>query len=430
MKSKTLVVVLVTGALGAALGFGAQLMLPTLARVIDKQEPRPKQETQRETAKQEILYWVAPMDPNFRRDTPGKSPMGMDLIPVYANQEADAEKDAAVVKISPAVVNNLGVRSVQVSRSDLRRRIETVGYIDYDEGKISHIHLRTDGWIERLRVRAVGELVKKGQILFELYSPTLVNAQAELLQSYKTQRTGLIEASTKRLRSLGITSAQIKALRARGEVPDYVTVRASQDGVLAELNVREGMYVKPDTTVGMLADLSSVWLLAEVFEDQAHWVTEGLPAEMVLPYQPGKVWKGRIEYVYPTVDSKTRTLKVRLRFDNPSAELKPNMYTEVTILGKPKVGALSIPREALIRTGNSERVILALGEGRFRPAEVVSGMEAGDRTEILSGLTETDEVVVSGQFLIDSESSLTASLERMDDRKISEQSGSEPGLTP
>lgn len=366
-------------------------------------------------AEKKILYWVAPMDANYRRDGPGKSPMGMDLIPVYEGAASGAEDDPSVVMISPAVVNNMGVRTARARRQDLRRRIETVGYIDYDESRISHIHLRTDGWIERLKVKSVGERVRKGQLLFEFYSPTLVNAQAELLQAYRADRRPLIEASWARLRALDISEDQMTALVETGEVAELVKFFAPQDGVVAELNVAQGMYVKPSTSIMTLADLSTVWLLADVFERQSDWIALDQPAEVRLSYLPGRLWQGQVEYIYPALDAKTRSLKVRLEFDNPGEELKPAMYADVVIEGPAKPGVLTIPREALIRTGRSERVVLALGDGRFRSVEVVSGMESDGSVEILEGLDDGDEVVVSAQFLIDSESSLKASFIRMDD---------------
>ncbi len=362
------------------------------------------------TAERDILYWVAPMDPNFRRDGPGKSPMGMDLVPVYADSSSAA---GDVVSIHPAVVQNLGVRSETVTRGRLWRRIDTVGYVGYNEDLLSHIHLRTDGWIESLRVRSVGERVRRGDVLFELYSPDLVNAQEEFLQALKAGNSYLKSASRQRLQALGMSEAQVRGLESSRKVSRTIRILAGQDGIVDRLNVREGMYVKPATEVMSLADLSSVWLLADVFERQSGWVEVGMPAEVELSYLPGKLWKGEVEFVYPAIDPKTRTLRARLRFDNPGETLKPDMYAKVRIYAGPKQDVLSVPREALIRTGRAERVILALGDGRFRAQEVTSGMESGDWVEILSGIKEGEQVVTSGQFLIDSEASLKASFSRM-----------------
>jgi Cu(I)/Ag(I) efflux system membrane fusion protein len=359
----------------------------------------------------DILYWVAPMDPGYRRDEPGKSPMGMDLVPVYADSRTGG--DGNIVSIAPEVVQNLGVRTAKSERSRLWRGIDTVGYVDYDESKVSHIHLRTEGWLERLYVESEGERVTRGQRLFDLYSPDLVNAQEEYVQALKIGNRDLAQASRDRLVALGIPADQIADLKKTQRVQQTVAIYAPQDGVVATLPVREGMFVKPAMRVMSLADLSSVWLLAEVYERQADWVKVDQPAEVRLTYRPGQVWQGHVEYIYPSLDPKTRTLKVRLRFDNPEEALKPNMYANVRIFGGPRENIIIIPLQGLIRTGRAERVVIALGEGRFEAREVQAGIESGDWVEIARGLDAGEDVVISGQFLIDSEASLKASLMRM-----------------
>lgn len=357
----------------------------------------------------DILYWVAPMDPNYRRDKPGKSPMGMDLIPVYANENGDGN----VVSISPEVVQNLGVRSSKAELSRLWRGIDTVGYVDYDESKVSHIHLRTEGWIENLAVESEGDRFNKGDFLFDIYSPKLVNAQEELITALASGNNGLIRASKERLSALGISTSQIKQLEKDRKVKQRISIYAPQDGVVSDLPVREGMYVMPSMKVMTLGDLSSVWLLAEVFERQSAWVETGQSAEVSLSYIPGKTWQGKVEYIYPSLDPETRTVKIRLRFDNPGEQLKPNMYANVQIFGGATKDTIVIPLSGLIRTGREERVIIALGDGRFEARMVKAGIESGDYIEILEGVNEGDAIVVSGQFLIDSEASMRASLQRM-----------------
>lgn len=362
-----------------------------------------------ETKKEKkILYWVAPMDANFRRDEPGKSPMGMDLVPVY-----DDGEDGITVKISPSVENNMGVRTALVKRDKLWRRIDTVGYVDFDENKISHIHLRTKGWIEKLLIKSEGERITKGQLLFEVYSPELVNAQEEYLQALRSGHKGLSSASRERLEALGISKEQISQLNKKRKVSQFVKVFAKQDGIVSKLNVREGMFVVPQKEVMSLADLSSVWILAEVFESQADWVKAGQSSEVRLSYLPGREWEGEVEYIYPSLDPKTRTLRVRLRFDNKDEALKPNMFADVTIYGGAKRDVIVIPREALIRTGNDTRVIVSIGDGRFQPRDVIAGIESGEFIEIRKGINVGDKIVTSGQFLIDSEASLKASIARM-----------------
>ena len=360
-----------------------------------------------------IEYWVAPMNPTYRRDEPGKSPMGMDLIPVYEGDKDDMSEDMSIVKIRPEVINNLGVRSAKVKRGPLWQRIGTVGYIDYDETRINHIHTRTEGWIEKLQVRAEGEQVKRGQLLFELYSPPLVNAQEEYLQALASGNLILAEASKEKLSALGISKSQIDRLEKDKRVTQNIRFYAPQSGVLINLGVREGMYIKPETQILSIANLETIWLIAEVFERQANWVESGQNAEATLPSMPGVIWKGTVEYIYPDLDPVTRTLRVRIRFDNSKEKLKPNMYSHVTIFAGEKKDVISIPREALIRDSKQQRVIKALGDGRFQAQEVVAGMESGDWIEIISGLDEKDNIVISSQFLIDSESNLKASLSRM-----------------
>lgn len=367
------------------------------------------------TKERSILYWVAPMDPNFRRDEPGKSPMGMDLKPVYAD-EMDAVP--GTVKIDPTIVNNLGVRTAVAEKSPLSRRIETVGYVGYDEDTLMHVHLRVDGWIEGLSVTTTGDAVKKGQVLFELYSPTLVNAQEEFLVALRSQSEALIRASRERLESLGMTSGEIDDLARERKVKQRIRKYAMQDGVVAHLGAREGMFVTPASNVMSIAELDRVWVLAEVFERQAAWVTPGQPAEVELDYLPGRKWQGIVDYVYPELDATTRTLKVRIRFENEGELLKPNMFARVTLLDSEADAVVHVPREALIRGGESDRVVLSLGEGRFRSQVVETGIESGDRVAILSGLSAGDRIVTSGQFMIDSESDIDSALSKMGEHEV------------
>ena len=358
-------------------------------------------------AEREVLYWKAPMDPNYRRDEPGKSPMGMDLVPVYASDD-----DASIVRISPEVVNNLGVRTAAAKFGVLSRRIETVGYVGYDEDTLRHIHVRVDGWIESLAVTATGDAVSKGQTLFELYAPTLVNAEEEYLTALRSGNTRLQKASHERLLALGIPPSEITRLKQSRKVSQRLTVRAQRDGFVAELNVRQGVFVTPSSKV---MSIDRVWVLAEVLERQAAWIEAGQLAEVELEHLPGQRLQGTVDYVYPELDRKTRTLKVRMRFDNEAYVLRPNMFARITIYGTETPAVVHVPRAALIRGGAIDRVVLSLGKGRFRSQAVEIGIESGDRVEIRSGITAGDLIVTSGQFLIDSESNIEAELARMGD---------------
>ena len=378
---------------------------------VTSERARPeKKETALDHARKHVNpNYVCPMHSEIvSKDSDATCPIcGMNLVLVESGGES------GVVSLSPNVVNSLGVRTEVVKRKTLYRRIDSVGYVSVDENSIRTVNLRTEGWIERLAVNTVGERVKKGQLLLEVYSPKLVNAQEEYVQAKALGNDVLIKASSERLRALGVSKAQIRRLKTKKNVQQNIKIYASHDGVISELNVREGMFVKPSKALINMVDLSSVWLLAEVFERQADWVKVGQRAEAYLPYLPDKTWEGKVEYVYPSIDLKTRSLKVRLRFDNPDEQLKPNMYANVNLFAKPRRKVLSIPREALIRTGNEQRVIVDIGDGKFMPMKVRVGMETDTRVEIISGLAEGDKVVTSSQFLIDSESSMRASLARL-----------------
>ena len=364
-----------------------------------------------ESGGREVLYWVAPMDPDFRRDVPGKSPMGMDLAPIYADQ---VDSQPGVVVIDPTVINNLGVRTAVAKRSPLPRLVDTVGYVSYDEDTVHHIHARVDGWVEKLGPGASGESVKKGQLLFELYSPMLVSAQEEFLSASRSNTTSLRNASRDRLLALGVTASEIARLDTERTVRQRMPVYAKSDGVIARLGVRQGMFVTPATEIMSIASLDSVWVLAEVLERQASWVEAGQTAIVTLDYLPGTVLQGTVDYIYPELDPITRTLNVRLRFDNNTLGLRPNMIAHVTIEGR-KVGAVvHVPREALIRGGVGSRVVVDLGDGRYVARRVLVGIESGDRIAIRRGLSVGERVVTSAQFLIDSESNIDSALGRLD----------------
>lgn len=362
-------------------------------------------------AERKILYWQAPMDPNYRRDQPGKSPMGMDLIPIYADDSSEGNEN--VVSIDPRVVHNLGIRTGLAERGALSMRVETVGYVSYDEDTLQHIHARVEGWIERLSVKTLGDPVAAGQLLFQLYSPSLVSAQEEYLAALAGRNAVLQAASRNRLAALGVGPAEIERLDRERKVSRLVSVHAGDGGYVADLGIREGMYITPATLIMSVAKLDSIWILAEVLERQATSIEAGQTAEVELDYLPGRRLQGTVDYVYPELDPKTRTLKVRLRFNNESHLLKPNMFARVSIQGRETGPVVHVPRESLIRGGKLDRVVVALGNGRYRAQAVDVGIESGDRVEIRAGLAAGDEIVTSGQFLIDSESNIDAALGRV-----------------
>ncbi len=359
------------------------------------------------------LYWVAPMDPNFKTDKPGKSPMGMDLIAVYADNSNGPDAGPGTIRISPDIINNLGVRTTMVVRKSLHTGIKTVGYVQYDEDKLIHVHPRVEGWVERLYVKASGDPVKRGQPLYTLYSPNLVNAQEEYLIALQRKNDRLIKAAEARLKALAISSGFIRNLKKNRQVKQSVTFYAPRTGVIAMLNIREGFFVKPDVTLLSIGVLDEVWVQAEVFERQSGQVKVGLPVTMTLDYIPGREWQGKVDYIYPTLEASTRTLRVRLRFANKDRALMPNMFTQITIHADKAQPVLLLPREAVIRTGDMDRVVLALGEGAFKAVQVKTGRSDDNNIEILEGVTEGEQVVTSAQFLIDSESSKTSDFKRL-----------------
>lgn len=363
--------------------------------------------------------YVCPMHPQIVRDAPGNCPIcGMDLV----RQERSAD-DAAMpgVAIDARTRQNMNVRTVEVVRDTLWKYIETVGYVDYDEDRVTHVHPRATGWVERLQVGSVGDRVKRGEVLLEVYSPELVQAQEELLITLRSdasrltgeRRGSLIQSARERLRLLGVPEAVVERAIRSGEVQRTVPLVAPRAGVVTAIGLRDGMYITPADELYTIADLSRVWVQVDVFEHQLDWVAAGQPAEIRVAALPGRVWEGEVDYVYPTLEPRTRTLRARLRFDNPEGVLKPNMFADVVIYGGPKRDVVVIPREAVIATADGARVIRVEDDGSFRPVEVVTGMQSGERMEVLAGLEPGERIVASGQFLIDSESNLQASFRRM-----------------
>ena len=365
--------------------------------------------------------YVCPMHPQIIKDEFGTCPIcGMDLVKKLLDPMTGKHPQVA---LTPAVIQTLGVRTARVERGTLWKYIKTVGRVTYDETRLAHVHPRAAGWIEALSLRAEGEPVKRGQELAELYAPEILSAQVDFLLSRDRANAAARQVSPDKarniLRLLDVPDDVIREIERTGEPRNRVPVRAPIDGVVTAMMAREGMYVTESSELFSIADLSRVWVMVDVYEHQIDWLAPGLTAEMTVPARPGRTWEGSVDYLYPELDPQTRTLRVRLVFDNRDLDLKPNMFADVVIYGGPKNDVLKIPAEALIVTGERESVVRALppeeGRGRFQPVDVVTGMQRGGAVEILSGLAEGDEIVVSGQFLIDSESSLQASFMRMSD---------------
>ena len=374
----------------------------------------------------EPAYWKAPMDPNFVRAEPGKSPMGMDLIPECSASSNEAAEGAVI--IDSATIQNMGVRTHSVERRDLAHSVRAVGRVAYDERRVTHVHTKVQGWVEKLFVDFVGQEVQRGQPLLEIYSPELVATQEELLLAARYReatrespfddvRSGgasLFDAAKRRLALWDIPDRDIDRLLETGEVKRTLTLYASAKGVITRLGVRSGMKVQQNSNLYTIADLSRVWVLADVYEYELPWLAVGQMATVELSYLPGERMQGKLTYIAPFLDPETRTTEVRLELDNASGRLKPEMFGNVVVAGTPRLGALSVPTSSVIRSGKRTVAVVALGEGRFEPRDIRLGLDGGDGwLEVLSGLEEGDDVVVSSQFLIDSESNLQEAVKKL-----------------
>ena len=360
-----------------------------------------------------VLYWHDPMVPGQRFDKPGKSPfMDMQLVPVY---EEGAGKEGGVT-IDPRMQQSLGVRTAEVTRGALIPAVEAVGNVVYNERGVEVVQARANGFVERLYVRAALDPVRKGQPLAELYVPDWVAAQEEYLSAKRltgTRLEGLIEGARQRMRLAGMSDEQVRSVESAGKVQARLTLHSPSDGVVTELSAREGTTVAPGAPLFRINSLATVWVNAEVPESEASAIGVGDAVEARTAALPAKVFKGKVNAILPEVNASTRTLKARIELANPGSELKPGMFATVSFSPVARKDVLLAPSEAVIRTGKRSVVIVAQADGRFAPVEVETGTEANGRTEIRKGLEAGQKVVVSGQFLIDSEASLRATETRM-----------------
>lgn len=377
--------------------------------ISDKEALKEETVAVKENAKK-ILYYQAPMDPTYIRNEPGKSPMGMDLIPVYEGENDDT---AGTVSIDPVTIQTIGVKTAVIERTTLEKTIRTIGRIDYDEKRVTKVHSKVDGWIEKLYVDFTGKKVKEDEILLEIYSPMLVSAEEEYLLALKNKDKiktigdgSLAELSKERLKLWGVPPHQIKELEETGKIMRTLHIHSPASGIVIEKPVTEGMYVKPATSLYTIADISSVWVYVDIYEYEIPLVKVGQSVEMILEAYPGEVFTGEVTFIYPFMEAESRTNKVRLEFKNPTGKLKPDMYASVTIASVIGRNLLAVPTEAVIRSGQRNVVIIDKGDGKFSAVEVILGSEAEGYFEVSSGLTEGARVVTSAQFLIDSESKL------------------------
>src|SRR5688572_60408 len=363
----------------------------------------------------QVLYWYDPMYPQHRFDKPGKSPfMDMQLVPKYAGQ---ADSEPGTVSISSRMVQNLGVRLAEAKSGAIQQRFEAVGSVAYNERGVVQLQARAQGFVERLHARAPLDPVAKGAPLVEILYPEWAGAQEEYLllkESSSRDLQELAAAARQRLELLGMSEVDIAAVEREGRTRTRVTLRAPISGVIAELGVREGMTVMPGSLLFRLVDLSTVWVNAEVPEGQAASIKPGSGVEAHVTAYPGAAFKGVVGALLPEVNAATRTLRARIELANPHGRLKPGMFATLRFASAPRKEAVLVPSEAVIRTGQRDVVIVALGEGKFRAAQVEVGAESGGQSEVRKGLNVGDKVVLSGQFLIDSEASLGATVGRLE----------------
>ncbi|HIQ14845.1 MAG TPA: efflux RND transporter periplasmic adaptor subunit [Leucothrix sp.] len=392
---------------------GMDLVLKEPVEEVEEEKSEEKQVTK----EKKILYWVAPMDANYRRDEPGKSLMGMDLVPVYA-EEAEEEDDSSSskkgfpkIRINASTAQNMGVRIQKAKMTQLSRTIKTIGSVAYNEDSLHHVHVRSSGWVEKLYTRSLGDPVTKGNTLLEFYSPDILAAQKDLLIARRVGGS-LTSASKTRLRDLNVPQNIINRISRTGKSQNRIPIVATHSGVVTRIGIKNGMYITPNTEIYTIANLSSVWIIVDVFEHQLTWVKVGNKAEVQVQGIPGKTWKGKVEYIYPELNPKTRTLKVRLKIATPKQLLKPNMFADVTLFTTDK-NTLSVPSEAIIYYENSPRLVKVVAKNKYQPIEVKIGMKSKGLVEILEGIEVDDEILVSGQFMIDSESNLQASFRRI-----------------
>lgn len=373
------------------------------------------------------LFYRNPMNPAITSPVPAKGEMGMDYIPVYADNDLDAGEPPGTVKIDPVTVQNIGVRTAIVKKQILSRTIRTVGRVDYNEEMMTRLHPKTEGWIEKLFIGKTGEQVRKDTILLNIYSPQLVTSQQEYLLAlnslqelknspYEDIRRGaeeMVRISRERLEFLDVPEHQIRELEESRKIKKHLHIHSPFKGIVLKIGAREGQYVTPKTELYMLADLSTVWVFADIYEDDLPWVNVGDEISMELNGIPGRTFSGQLAYIYPYAEAKTRTIKVRLEFDNPDLLLKPNMYANVTIHARSQQDAVVIPSEAVVRSGMREQVFVVRAPGKFEPREVKLGVTSEGLVQILEGVVPGEVVVTSSQFLIDSESKLREATAKM-----------------
>ncbi|WP_431064225.1 efflux RND transporter periplasmic adaptor subunit [Methylotuvimicrobium sp.] len=373
------------------------------------------------------LFYRSPMNPSVTSPVPAKDAMGMDYVPVYADDSNGATSPSGTVKIDPVTEQNIGVRTAVATQETLSHIIRAVGRVAYDEEKLVRLHPKTEGWIETLRVDKTGEWVKKDDDLLSIYSPQLVVSQQEYILALNNLKAlenspiedirrgaeELLNSSRERLKLLDVPPHQLHDLTRTHQIKKSLHIHTPAAGIVMNIGAREGQYVTPATELYMIADLSTVWVYADIYEYELPWVKVGDPVEMQLAGVPGRTFKGHLAYIYPYAEPKTRSIKVRLAFDNSELLLKPDMYAQVAIMASRQLKAVTLPSEAIVRSGTREQVFVMRAPGKFEPRPVTVGLTSNGRVAVLEGVKAGEEVVTSAQFLIDSESKLREATAKM-----------------
>src|ERR1035437_3955139 len=384
---------------------------------IRKQAEAAKRGSPPPAGERKIKYYKSTMTPGEVRPTPGKDTMGMDMVPVY--EDAAIAAASQTLAIDPVTTQNMGIRTAVVTRGPLRRNIRTVGNIDYNETALEDVTTKFKGWIDKLYVDATGQQVHRGDPLFEIYSPDLYSAQREYLIAIEPGTNAPDGASLRvsaltKLKFFDISAGQIAELERTGQPRKTLRILAPRDGFVVEKMVVQGQMVDPGMKLYRLADLGLVWVQAQIYEQDLAYVKLGQEATVTLAYLPDRDFRGRVTYIYPNVDEKTRTARVRMEFHNPGYFLKPGMFATVQVLSELAPSVLLVPDTAILRSGEKNTVFLALEGGRFEPRTVMLGAQAeNDTYQVLSGLNEGERIVTSGQFLLDSESQLRQAIQKM-----------------
>lgn len=395
-----------------------------------------KQETNVQPAVvKQPLFYRSPMNPSITSPVPAKDAMGMDYLPVYADADA-----AGTVNIDAITMQNMGVRTAAAKKTTLSHVVRAVGRVAYDEERIVRLHPKTEGWIETLRVDKTGQWVRKNEDLLTIYSPQLVASQQEYvlaLNGLKAMEKSPIEdirrgaeemviSSRERLKLLDVPEHQLHELMHTHNIKKGLHIHTPAAGIVINIGAREGQYVTPSTELYMIADLSIVWVYADIYEYELPWIQVGDPVDMRLAGVPGRIFKGHLAFIYPYAEAKTRTIKVRLVFDNAELLLKPDMFADVTIHAGKQVDAVVIPSESVVRSGAKTQVFVVRGAGKFEPRPITTGLSSNGDIAVLDGIKAGEEVVTSAQFLIDSESRLHEAAAKMTEPSAPQKSDVKP----